>query len=346
MRPAKTHASAGGEVYIGAFFIVALIVTVTLLLVLLPGTSSTAAAASGGGGSGSLNVTLPLITPPVRAAAPIGLKGLSSGSAFLHKSKFTAQSIDPTAIKDRFFNGSGPTDLFGILQAVDDRIAGINDRIDIFPCMNDTLVPYNLSAWVPTPQFYAQCSEGNATFFTQWALDTDNGIFYVLVNGGDGIVAAQAFQDLTTGAVINESIWFSVGTKNRNGSHAVVQIVAHPKEKAFEMSVAGAGIGFCGAQLMANATVMNFTGSVDMGATCVAADTNCVLSLDLTSVGTSACIDVSDFTLPALGRQNYSTFGASAYPGGAANQVVLSVSGNDACFFGPSEPTVDPAFCC
>ena len=257
----------------------------------------------------------------------------------LQKHRFSVSSLDPVAIRDRFFNGSGPTDLFGILASVDGRITGINTRIAQFAaCMNTTAVAYELNAtWISIPTFYAQCAEVmSPSGFVQWALMPDK-TFYLYERIGDGIVAARVVQDE---AVVNETIWLSVGTINRNGSHGVVQIVAKPVLKVLEMTVAGSGMGFCGAQLMSNKTVMNVTGSLDMGSTCAAADSSCCDAVDLSLLSASKCADVSSFALEPLGRQNYSTFGASTYPGGLLNRVVLKLNGTDACFFGPEAAIV------
>jgi hypothetical protein len=290
-----------------------------------------------------VNDSLPLITPPVRDVAPVGFGGLGSVSL---KHKFGLQSLDPLAIKDRFFNGSGPTDLFGILEAVDDRIAGINARLanGELACVNNTPVAYEMPAtWITIPDFLAQCVENftETDTFLQWGRSADGLTFYIFNNIGDGHVAAQVVMDEETGEVIDENVWLSVGTINRNGSHGVLRINAKPRLHLFEMTVAGSGVGFCGAQLKANATYMNVTGSLDMGTTCVDTDSSCCdTSADLTLVDSDKCEDLSDFSLPALGRLNYSTFGASQYPGGVLNVVVLSANETDATFFGPSAPVI------
>jgi hypothetical protein len=122
----------------------------------------------------------------------------------------------------------------------------------------------------------------------------------------------------------------------------VVEILANPVTRVFEMTVAGSGMGFCGAQLKSNGTYMNVTGSVDSGATCDNADSNCVNSATLATVLGTNCTEtlVNTFTLPPLGRQNYSTFGASKYPGGTGNYVILTTNTSDSVYFGPTAPVV------
>jgi len=288
--------------------------------------------------TGSLNSfdPLPYLTPPVRAACPVGLKGVAGSSG-----NFRTLSLDPGAVLDRFFNPLGsPTDLFTILGTVDSRVQGINQRLDCcFPCMSNTPVNYTLSTWGTNVEFAAQCSEGDAANgFDQWGVVGN--VFYLYSRRGDGVVAAQITSNATDGSQA-VSIWFSVGTMNRNGSHGVVQLLALPSEQVFEMSVAGSSIGYCGAQLKSNNATMNVTGSTDMGTTCNPTDSVCTSAANVTTIATCSA-SCSTFTLPALGRQAYGggMFGASMYPGGSANQVVLTTTGNDATFFGPSSPTV------
>jgi hypothetical protein len=358
----KVEASKTAQYAIyGAIF--AVILTVVLVLSLaLSGTLTTDPAVTPVVPTNT-SLGLPLIKPPVEAAAPTGLGGLSA-AVFLHaqaaKSHFKTESIDPTEIESRFFNeDGGPTNLYGILEAVDGRIRGINQRKEVFAeCMNATLttpVAYNISAsWATLPLFYASCSENftgeliTVPSFDQFALvqdlETNTSAFYIYERGGDAIVAAKVDMD-AEGTVTLEQVWFSVGVQNRNGSHgshAVLHIKARPAIKEFEMVVAGSGVGFCGAQLRSiNGTVLNITGSVDMGATCVASDSSCCNGATLALVLATNCTgSASDFTLAPLGRQNYTGQGASQYPGGVNNVVVLTVNTTDAVYFGPEAPVV------
>ncbi len=342
-----------------AVFAVVVVVAVVLAVGLTVGSSSTDTPVTPVVPANS-SLGLPLIKPPVEAAAPSGLGGLSA-AVFLHSKSssghFKTESIDPTEIESRFFNeDGGPTNLYGILEAVDGRIRGINQRKEVFAeCMNATLTPpvaYNISAtWATLPLFYASCSENftgpvvTAAAFDQFALvrdlETNTSAFYIYERGGDAIVAAKVDMD-SEGNVTLEQVWFSVGVINRNGSHGVLQIKARPAIKEFEMVVAGSGVGFCGAQLRSiNGTVLNVTGSVDMGETCEAADSSCCNGATLGLLLAGNCTgSASDFTLPPLGRQNYTGQGASHYPGGVQNVVVLTVNTTDAVYFGPEAPIV------
>src|SRR5277367_1416384 len=83
----------------------------------------------------------PLFTPPVKAAAP---SGFVNGSSFVGAAKSTRMlNLDPKDFKDRFFN-EGPTDLFGILTGIDNRIIDINSRATNQACLNTTPVAYTI----------------------------------------------------------------------------------------------------------------------------------------------------------------------------------------------------------
>jgi hypothetical protein len=241
--------------------------------------------------------------------------------------------------------------MFKILDDVDDRIRGINDRLEMgqFGCIRSIApVAYTLKGWGgPNVTFYAQCTEswsgGLGAGFDMFALVSNT--FYMFVSGGETQVAARV---TTSGgnlsAVSKVEVWYSVGLLNVNGSHAVVRIEAVPgATPVFEMTVAGTGVGFCGAQLRATSATMNVTGSADTGATCGTVDSICSTAND-TSVAATCGTDVTDFVLPALGRLAYtgpggSALEASAYPSTGGN-VFLLASGADDTHFGPISPVV------
>jgi len=289
--------------------------------------------------------SLPYITPPVQKAAPVGLGGSPQPAS----GRFKTMTLDPSIVQDRFFNTGpqgGPSNLFDILGQIDGRIQGINSRLSYFGCMNNAPTGYSISSWNTAPQFFAQCSEtwSSGDGFDQWALLNNNSTFYLYARGGDGIQAAIATLDSNRN-VIEEYVWYSVGINNpHNGSHGVVQIYADPVHGVFELTAAGAGLGFCGAQLRSDSSFMNVTGSIDMGTTCTPTDSVCCDANTLAAVAASSCASdgVDSFSLPPLGREAYGAgqFGASQYPGGAANQVVLTTSGDDDAYFGPSAPVV------
>src|ERR1051326_6795793 len=127
----------------------------------------------------------PMLTPPVVAAAPVGFV---AGSSFA--SSLRMLSLDPSDFKSRFFS-SGPTDLIAILESVDSRIAGINSRIDNFPCA-DSASPtsYTITPMGQSVTMYAQCAENwsAGSGFDQFA--QVGSTFYLYAYGAVGPVAA------------------------------------------------------------------------------------------------------------------------------------------------------------
>jgi len=279
---------------------------------------------------------LPYITPPVRSAMPVALKGSSTTQS----GRFRTATLDPVMVQDRFFNPSGgPTNVLNILEQTDQRIQSINSRLDSqFKCMSNTPTPYSFTAWGETVNFQVQCSEtwSQGDGFDQWGV-LDN-VFYLYVRGGDGILAAQV-QSNANGTVELVNIWFSVGIVNRNGSHCVGQILADPQQSHFEMTVAGFGIGYCGAQMRGSAEALNVTGSVDYTTNCSPTDSVCT-SAESISVMTNCTAGTSHFQLPPLGRTAFEIWAASAYPGGAQDTIELTLTTTDDAFFGPTSPTV------
>jgi len=83
-----------------------------------------------------------------------------------------------------------------------------------------------------------------------------------------------------------------------------------------------------------------------MGTSCAANDSVCVLTSDTTTPSDCGYLKTL-ITLPAIGRQYAtgsgsavsSSWGASNYPGGSSNQVVLAGASTDSVFFGPTSPT-------
>jgi hypothetical protein len=283
----------------------------------------------------------PLVTPPVKAAAPAGYGGSASVA------RETNELLSPSDFQSRFFNPLGsPTDLFNILQGIDDRITGFNNRLDstFATCMTTTPVEYTLSLFggqsVP---MYVQCSEvfSNNTGFAQYGVNGNN--TYVFVSGGVGRTATIATQLPDAG--ISVQLWVGMGdTNGADGgacgswsgcSYGVMQIAANPAVPSFEMSVAGVGFGYCGAQLKSDGQQIYAVGSTDMGSTCVATDTLCVAASDATTAATCGSA-LSSFALPALGRKAATSFAASAYP--TSPNVLLNGTSTDDIHFGPTAP--------
>ena len=143
--------------------------------------------------------------------------------------------------------------------------------------------------------------------------------------------------------VTDVKVYYSVGVNSDlTQSHGVAQLHARPREKYIEMTVAGVGIGYCGAQMRADQDLVYIKGSSRSGPTCDSTDDVCVLASDVTANSTCTS-DQKAFSLSPLGRLaiNGTSVDASDYPGGASNQVSFSSDGmNDDTNFGPSEPAV------
>jgi len=295
-------------------------------------------------GSGS-SADLPLIEPPVQAAAPSGLDGGRSA----HHAALDA-TLSASDFRDRFFNPQGgPTDVFRILQGVDDRLTEVNTAGDS-PCLAAAPVTYALAPFGQTLSFAAQCYRTFGTTtpasFMQFGTTADG--TYLYVTGGATRVAARVTG--TTDAPVVD-VWYGVGYTNASCgdgsfdgcSYAVTQIHAEPAAQTFEMSVAGIGVGYCGAQLSSDGTALYGIGSSDMGATCNTPATLCVDATDLTTPST--CDAISTLTIPALGRNagaGAHVFGASQYP--ATPNITLDGTTTDSLGFGPAEtPTAGVA---
>jgi hypothetical protein len=289
--------------------------------------------------SSSSGDALPLVEPPVRAATPAGLRGSSAASA---RTGARLLEINASEVRARFFS-EGPSNMFAILDSIDGRIEGINLRIDQFPCLvnGTTSVNFTLDGWGDTPPlFTVQCVErlNNISFVL---FGRTGNTTYLYERSTETMAAATVLRD-GNGTTVRVEAWFSVGLTNLNGSHAVMHVLALPTADppVFEMAVAGNGVGFCGAQLRSDNRNVYLIGSADGGATCAATDTSCTSALNVSSTLTNCSSSVTTMTLTPLGRQSYlgpegTTLGASDYPGGSDNQIVLRADGNDTTLFGP-----------
>lgn len=290
--------------------------------------------------SGDTIIVLPYLTPPVSNSTPsVFIIDIANQN---HKG-FQTMQLSPDDVISRFFNPSGgPTNLFGILKAVDGRIEGINQRMAQFPCMNNKPMAKSIDTWGTNHTFYFQCSDSwnGGAGFDQFGVI--NNTFYLYENGGETNVAAIVSGWNETHPPTMVRVWYSVGVLNRNGSHAVVEILALPRIHTFEMTVAGSGIGYCGAQLKSNNITMNITGSADMGS-CNTVDSVCVSAQNIHHV-TTCTGDVNEFSLPAIGRSSYNTTGPQCQsncvygPSHYGRQVHMRYQRPDSTDFGPERP--------
>jgi hypothetical protein len=307
-------------------------------------------ASSGGHHSG-----LPLVTPPVRAAAPTGFVPAPQGS------KFRPLSLSADDLKSRFFM-AGPTNIFNILQSIDDRLSGINQRLAAGDpsCMAQEAVPYTLKLPGKTVTAYAQCydSVGSSGPDDPGLLQfgQKDGVTYLYQAIGQGQIAATVTPVVGDGGVSGDGgyqvdAWLSVGTLNASsscGGHAtwdgcsygVIHLWADSSTKQLEMTVAGVGFGYCGAQLKSDGVTIYASGSTDMGLTCNAVDNLCVSAEDGTTPGDCSA-STTRFDLPGLGRNASSgtsqSWGQSQFP--LETNVALDGTSDDAVHFGPSAPS-------
>jgi hypothetical protein len=290
-------------------------------------------AACGAGGS---QVELPLISPPVRAATPAALQSTSRMR--------TAPSVDDglsaSDLHDRFFSGSGPTDVMQLMSAVDDRITEINGAAS--PCFDAAPVDITITPAGHSVVLPAQCSRTfGSDGFMQFAVVEGVTSIYVAVG------AARFAAIVTPGATADDDAvdaWYGVGYNNATssgsfdaGSYGLTELHASSTTHAFELAVAGIGVGYCGVQLQSDGTSIYAIGSPDMGETCRDASTLCVGASDLTMPGT--CTDPM-MQLPPVGRLAGSgahVFGASTYP--TMPNITLDGTATDSLHFGPSAPS-------
>jgi len=296
--------------------------------------------------SSKIGFSIPAITPPVKAAVPAGYGG---GAAF------AGTSGGLTDINARFFQ-QGPTNLFGILQAVDDRMKGLDGACE----SSVTPVEYAITPFGEPVTMNAQCSQvmSDGSGFVQWAKTAD-GTVYLYVAIGAGEVAAVVKPSTSVASLPGDAqfvvdVWASVGILNGTGSGAgacgsswdgcsygVIRIHADPAAPSFEMTVAGIGFGYCGAQLVADNTNIFAEGSVDAGTTCGAPQTACFLGTDATTPATCTSAE-QVFNLPPLGRTSSAgtaqNWGASQYP--ATPTLHFTGTSGDPAHFGPTSPTI------
>ncbi len=268
--------------------------------------------------------------------------------------------LDAANIKSRFFS-AGPTNIFSILGEIDGRINEINERSrgkDV-PCLSQPAVPYTLTPFGQSVPFYAQCvsqvstptptsaTPARAAFFQFGQKD---GTTYLYETIGAESIGARVAPVVGSPGQYTVDAWMGVGYENATGcgngtgfddcSYGVMALEADSSHLKFELSVAGIGFGYCGAQLKSDSMTVYLKGSGDMGATCNETASLCVAASD---VATLVACPSDSFALPALGRAATSgpngTWGSSQYPGSGSDAVVLNGTSSDSLSFGPSAPT-------
>lgn len=286
-----------------------------------------------------------MISPPVRAATPTGLQA----PAARRLAAAVDAALPPSELHDRFFSGSGPTDLMTLLAQIDQRLAEVNGTDRHPACLDQAPVSYTITPAGQSVELSAQCyrrfsgATAGATAFLQFGVRDDKTSLYVAV----GAARLAAVIAPVAGSMEHTvDAWYGVGYTNATGcgstgtfddcSYALAELHADPSSKRFEMAVAGIGVGFCGVQFASDGTLLWAVGSGDMGTTCNARTTACVTATDLAT--TDSC--TPSYALPAIGRHagaGAHQFGASAYPD--APNVTLDGTASDSLHFGPETPT-------
>ena len=319
--------------------------------------------------SSSASKTLPAITPPMKKAMPTAFKGSSRGIAQLEMinlnrfdfgREFGARTALPVAnFTSRFFS-AGPTNVLTILPAVDTTIASINTQISgastAQACVTQTPVAYSFVA--PdgkTVNMIGQCYETtNTNQFIEWGIDSSN-VFYLMEGGtrANLVMSLAAIATPVSGSTTDYTVqvWFSVGNNNATavaswdaGSYTVAEMVGNSATGKFEMTAAGIGIGFSGAQFISDGTQIYGIGSEDTGTTSSAQETVCVSASSLTTSVSSCTLDATSFQLTPIGRKLNNTtavaqasWGASLYP--TTPNVTLDGTATDATNFVLTTPT-------
>ncbi len=301
-----------------------------------PGASPAPGAAGPSAPKPPSGASLPLVTPPVRAAMPAGLAGSPKG---LTKGAPRSLALDPSDMKSRFFT-EGPTSIFRLLALVDSSIGEINARIagGGAPCLASEPVAYTLSPFGASIPFFAQCYSTSPNGFVQFG--QMNGSTFLYSVAGAGPVAVQVTPIGTEGYSVHAWMSIADGTTT-GGSYGVIELLADSQAHSFELAVAGRGFGYCGAQLKSDGANVYEVGSSDMGSTCNEPATACVSASDVLVPGTCGLV-VEKFVLGALGRVASAgatgTLAASGYPGEPLNTVLLDGSATDSVTFGPTAP--------
>ena len=313
--------------------------TLCLCLALTATTLSCGKDDNNGGAKGS-SANLPLITPPVRLATPAGLQA----------SLPLTSSID--GFRERFFNpAGGPTNIFTLLGTIDSAIDTVNKltAAEDRPCRSQQPEAYTLAPAGQNVTFYGQCYQklaadsGSATApFMQYGVK--DGITYIYTHGAAGQSATIVYPIAKAPGQYIVRSWITVGRGNAplwdSGSYGIMNLTADSNLKTFEFAVAGVGLGYCGAQLKSDATLMFTETSIDMGETCLDVEDLCVSATDLTAAP-SCTGPVQAFTLLPIGRKattGVQAFGESQYPILEAN-VTLDGTPTDSVTFGPTSPT-------
>lgn len=313
------------------------------------------------GCSGDDNLALPLLTGPVKAAAPTALGGTATRASRLIR-RALSDRISASDFADRFFTGGGPTNIYTILATIDSRITEVNSQSggSQAACVTQAPVAYTITPFGSSVTMYGQCYRMiGSTGFIQWGVR--DSVTYLWVQVGAGNLAAIVTPTASGYAVKS---WLTVGnagqfntnnTTSANwctiGSYGVMEITADASQTVFEMVAAGTGLGYCGIHLASDGNHIYGEGSADSN-TCGANAPICISAADLNqTIDIANCsVGTADFTLTSIGRTAAhcddttgmtapppgGNFGASPYPN--TPNITLN-GGTDSLAFGPTVPT-------
>lgn len=309
--------------------------------------------------------TLPAITPPMKKALPPAFGGTSTRSARTYSNlvfglgelpgRASRTALPVATFNSRFFS-AGPTDVLTILPNIDKTIASINTQTakSTQACVTQDPVAYTFTAPDGTTvNMKGQCYEVNQTDqFTQWAIDSDN-VFYLMSGGKRSALVASlaAIATPVSGSTTDYTVhvWFSVGNNNATadaswdaGSYTVAELIGNSATGKFEMTAAGMGIGFAGAQFKSDGTTIFGVGSEDMASSTSTQETVCVTAADFTVTAPTCTVSATDFTLTPIGRKSgtgvaQTTWAASHYP--TVPNLTLDGTATDATNFALITPT-------
>jgi len=316
--------------------------------------------------------SIPMVTPPVKAAAPEGLIGQKSALRVLKRNLWALLSegkahADPQRdalsadeLKSRFFRGRGPTDLVGtLLPDLDRIIQDVNDGSTLSGCLAQEPVAYTITPNGEPITMYAQCFKytfgANETMRPFVQFGTKDGVTYIyhedemqkaaaiVTPEADGQYAVQAW--LAMGGINGHDKENGCGAVPGYGadwdtcSYGVMALKADQAKKQVELTVAGLGFGYCGAQLKSDGINVFAAGSVDMGETCDSIQIACLSAADATTPAT--CTEAQQrFELKPMGRRASTRSQAAAHHAANHGQVLTTWGASQYPSPNPSPPTL------
>lgn len=285
-----------------------------------------------------VSANLPHLTPTVKAAAPAGLQAGLVGTAV-------------QGLSDRFFNADGgPSNIFNLLANIDKTVDNINviTAGDEKACRSQEPVAYTINpAGLGLVTMYGQCYQvlaagavSTTAGLQQYGIK--DGVIYLYSYAANGESAAIVTPLAGSEGKYTVKAWFSLSTGTGAtwdvGSYGLMNLYANSETKAFEFTVGGIALGYCGAQLKSDGTDIFASTSIDMGSTCNAVEDVCASAANLgDSTSCSAAIKI--FDLFPIGRRSATgsnVSGTSKYP--LLPNLDFDGTATDDIHFGPTTP--------